>query len=152
MDIRCRLTLYSVVWDYRTLYSALILSYHFALRQVNRPPAYRKPSERSWDSLSRPSGPTYKLQLSFVRSRVRSHVRSLVGSAKVQRVPQSRYYSSKSSASFFASRLRSIREGRQILGQFDPPVSVCRSVYDRAFVLRAALSPRPRLLSPSLID
>jgi len=52
--------LWILVWDYRTFHSALILSYHFALRQVNRPPAYRKPSEHSRDSLSHPSGPTYK--------------------------------------------------------------------------------------------
>lgn len=58
---RCRLTLDSGV-GLPYLYSALILSYHFALRQVNRPPAYRKPSERSWDSLSRLSGPTYELR------------------------------------------------------------------------------------------
>lgn len=54
--------LWTLVWDYRYLYSTLILSYHFALRQVNRLPAYRKPSERSWDSLARPSGPTYDTQ------------------------------------------------------------------------------------------
>lgn len=43
---RCRLTLDSGV-GLPYLYSSLILSYHFALRQVNRLPAYRKPSERS---------------------------------------------------------------------------------------------------------
>lgn len=58
-DAGCRLTLDSGV-GLPYLYSPLILSYHFALRQVNRPPAYRKPSEHSWDSLSHPSGPTYE--------------------------------------------------------------------------------------------
>lgn len=33
---RCRLTFGTLVWDYWFLYSPLILSYHFALRQVNR--------------------------------------------------------------------------------------------------------------------
>lgn len=57
---RCRLTLDCGV-GLPYLYSSLILSYHFALRQVNRLPAYRKPSERSWDSLLIvcSSGPTY---------------------------------------------------------------------------------------------
>lgn len=41
----CRLTLDCGV-GLPYLYSSLILSYHFALRQVNRLPAYRKPSER----------------------------------------------------------------------------------------------------------
>lgn len=46
---RCRLTPeHGVELPY--LYSSPILSYHFALRQVNRPPAYRKPSERRRDS------------------------------------------------------------------------------------------------------
>lgn len=58
-DTRCRLTLDSGV-GLPYLYSAVILSYRFALRQMNRPPAYRKPSERSRDSLSRSSGPTYE--------------------------------------------------------------------------------------------
>lgn len=41
----CRLTLDCGV-GLQYLYSSLILSYHFALRQVNRLPAYRKPPER----------------------------------------------------------------------------------------------------------
>lgn len=43
---RCRFTLDSGM-GLPYLYSSLILNYHFALRQVNRLPAYRKPSERS---------------------------------------------------------------------------------------------------------